>query len=50
MTMLMIDDHYFDTFNSRTCHGHPLPCNATGACVSDADADMVRAIGDFEYK
>ncbi|TFY78410.1 hypothetical protein EWM64_g5599 [Hericium alpestre] len=43
------DDHFFDTFTSRTCNGHPLPCNATGACVSDWDADTVHAIGDFEY-
>ncbi|KAI0772316.1 phosphoglycerate mutase-like protein [Trametes elegans] len=42
-------DHFFDTFSSRTCHGHPLPCNATGACVSVADAATVFAIGDFEY-
>ncbi|KAI0633152.1 phosphoglycerate mutase-like protein [Trametes polyzona] len=42
-------DHFFDTFSSRTCHGHPLPCNSTGACVSDADAAKVFAIGDFEY-
>ncbi|ETW79038.1 hypothetical protein HETIRDRAFT_323470 [Heterobasidion irregulare TC 32-1] len=42
-------DHFFDTFTSRTCHGHPLPCNATGACVSEADASRVHAIGDFEY-
>ncbi|GJJ08539.1 hypothetical protein Clacol_002757 [Clathrus columnatus] len=42
-------DHFFDTFTSRTCHGHPLPCNATGACVSSADAVKVFGIGDFEY-
>lgn len=43
-------DHYFDTFTSRTCAGHPLPCNAaTGACVSEEDAAGVFAIGDFEY-
>ncbi|EIW56337.1 phosphoglycerate mutase-like protein [Trametes versicolor FP-101664 SS1] len=42
-------DHFFDTFSSRTCNGHPLPCNSTGACVSDADAAKVFAIGDFEY-
>ncbi len=44
------DDHFFDTFTSRTCHGHPLPCNATGGCVSTADAARVFALGDFEYK
>ncbi|KAF8588877.1 phosphoglycerate mutase-like protein [Ramaria rubella] len=42
-------DHYFDTFTSRTCHGHPLPCNSTGACVATEDAVKVFAIGDFEY-
>lgn len=42
-------DHFFDTFTSRTCHGHPLPCNATGTCVSEADADRVHEIGNFEY-
>ncbi|KAN0078177.1 Histidine phosphatase superfamily [Tylopilus felleus] len=42
-------DHFFDTFSSRTCHGHPLPCNATGACVSQDDANMVFALGDWEY-
>lgn len=43
-------DHFFDTFTSRTCHGHPLPCNATtGACVAEADAAHVFGIGDWEY-
>ncbi|KZV63428.1 phosphoglycerate mutase-like protein [Peniophora sp. CONT] len=43
-------DHYFDTFTSRTCHGHPLPCNVTsGVCVSEEDATLVHALGDFEY-
>jgi len=42
-------DHFFDAFASRTCHGHPLPCNTTGSCVSQADADRVFALGDFEY-
>ncbi|KAI0791129.1 phosphoglycerate mutase-like protein [Abortiporus biennis] len=42
-------DHFFDTFTSRTCHGHPLPCNSTGACVAEADAAKVFSIGDFEY-
>lgn len=44
------DDHFFDTFSSRTCHGHPLPCNASGVCVSQEDADTVFALGDWEYK
>ncbi|KAA1477624.1 phosphoglycerate mutase-like protein [Dentipellis sp. KUC8613] len=42
-------DHFFDTFTSRTCNGHTLPCNSTGACVAEEDADRVHAIGDFEY-
>ncbi|KAF8552843.1 phosphoglycerate mutase-like protein [Imleria badia] len=42
-------DHFFDTFSSRTCHGHPLPCNATGACVSQEDANTVFSLGDWEY-
>ncbi|TFY63637.1 hypothetical protein EVJ58_g3134 [Rhodofomes roseus] len=42
-------DHFFDTFSSRTCHGHPLPCNASGACVTVEDAARVFAIGDWEY-
>lgn len=42
-------DHFFDTFTSRTCNGHPLPCNSTGACVSEQDAAKVFAIGDLEY-
>ncbi|KDQ07331.1 hypothetical protein BOTBODRAFT_167077 [Botryobasidium botryosum FD-172 SS1] len=43
-------DHFFDIFTSRTCGGHSLPCNTiTGACVSEADAAQVFAIGDFEY-
>ncbi|CAL1698559.1 unnamed protein product [Somion occarium] len=42
-------DHFFDTFTSRTCHSHPLPCNSTGGCVAEADAAKVFAIGDFEY-
>lgn len=46
---MMVDDHYFDTFTSRTCHGHPLPCNSTGACVSPSDAVTVFGIGNFEY-
>jgi hypothetical protein len=44
------DDHFSNAFTSRTCHGHPLPCNTTGSCISDADADRVFALGDFEYK
>ncbi|KAF7979741.1 hypothetical protein HWV62_41116 [Athelia sp. TMB] len=42
-------DHYFDTFTSRTCNSHSLPCNASGACVSEEDAEKVYALGDWEY-
>ncbi|KAF8484365.1 phosphoglycerate mutase-like protein [Gautieria morchelliformis] len=42
-------DHFFDTFTSRTCAGHELPCNSTGECVAPEDAVKVFAIGDFEY-
>lgn len=48
--MLALDDHFFDTFTSRTCNSHPLPCNATGGCVSADDALKVFSIGDFEYE
>src|SRR6266850_2479171 len=39
-----------DALAARTCHGHPLPCNSAGTCVSEADAASVFAIGDFEYE
>ncbi|EGN94817.1 hypothetical protein SERLA73DRAFT_187884 [Serpula lacrymans var. lacrymans S7.3] len=42
-------DHYFDTFTSRTCHRHPLPCNSSGNCVSQDDASRVYFLGDWEY-
>ncbi|EKM52252.1 uncharacterized protein PHACADRAFT_176271 [Phanerochaete carnosa HHB-10118-sp] len=43
-------DHFFDTFSSRTCNGHPLPCNTTTEqCVTNQDARTVFSIGDFEY-
>jgi hypothetical protein len=45
-----LDDHYFDALMSRTCHGHPLPCNSTGSCVSQEDASRVASLGNFEYK
>ena len=44
-----VDDHFFDTFTSRTCNDHPLPCNSTGACVSEEDAATVHSLGDWEY-
>ncbi|KAI6142938.1 histidine phosphatase superfamily [Pisolithus tinctorius] len=39
-------DRFFDTFTSRTCHGHSLPCNVTGAYVSQEDAKMVYLFND----
>ncbi|KAL4071479.1 histidine phosphatase superfamily [Scleroderma yunnanense] len=42
-------DHFFDSFTARTCHLHPLPCNATGGCVTQEDAADVFTIGDWEY-
>ncbi|EIW76979.1 phosphoglycerate mutase-like protein [Coniophora puteana RWD-64-598 SS2] len=42
-------DHFFDTFTSRTCNDHPLPCNASGACVTWEEAETVFGIGDWEY-
>ncbi|KAG6330872.1 hypothetical protein ID866_8217 [Astraeus odoratus] len=43
-------DHFFDSFTARTCHGHPLPCNTSGACITPEDAETVFAIGDWECK
>lgn len=43
-------DHYFDALTSRTCHGVPLPCNATaGACITPADMETVARLGQWEY-
>lgn len=46
----VLDDHFFDTFTARTCHGHSLPCNSSGACIEQQDAQRVYALGDWEYK
>jgi hypothetical protein len=46
----LTDDHFFDAFSSRTCNGHPLPCNSTGGCVDVEDAKKVFDLGDFEYE
>ena len=43
-----LDDHFFDALTARTCNDHPLPCS--DACVSEADAASVFALGDFEYE
>lgn len=50
LLVVFSDDHFFDALTARTCHGHPLPCNAEGTCVSAANATSVFAIGDFEYE
>ncbi|KAK9449671.1 histidine phosphatase superfamily [Limtongia smithiae] len=44
-------DHYFDNLSSRTCHQLPLPCNVTDptSCITEADAEQVFRIGDYEY-
>ncbi|KAM0754264.1 phosphoglycerate mutase-like protein [Meredithblackwellia eburnea MCA 4105] len=44
-------DHYFDNLSSKQCHGKPLPCNVndTSQCISQADADMVYRLGNYEY-
>jgi hypothetical protein len=44
-----LDDHYFDVFSARMCHGHLLPCNSASVCVSEDDAARVFSLGDFEY-
>jgi hypothetical protein len=45
-----LDDHYFDIFSARMCHGHLLPCNSASVCMSKDDAARVFALRDFEYK
>lgn len=44
-------DHYFDNLSARLCHGMPLPCNAEdpALCITQADADEVFRLGEFEY-
>ncbi|KAF2673297.1 phosphoglycerate mutase-like protein [Microthyrium microscopicum] len=44
-------DHYFDNLSSRQCHAMPLPCSASNssACVTQAMADSVYRIGQWEY-
>lgn len=41
-------DHYYDNLSARLCHQMPLPCNGTN-CVTQADADMVFRLGQYEY-
>lgn len=43
-------DHYFDNLSARLCHAKPLPCNTTtGACVTEAQANEVFRLGEYEY-
>lgn len=44
-------DHYFDNLSARLCHDKPLPCNInnTADCVSQAEADEVFRLGEYEY-
>ncbi|KAF2025641.1 histidine acid phosphatase-like protein [Setomelanomma holmii] len=44
-------DHYYDNLSARQCHTKPLPCNInnTNACVSQAQADTVYRLGQYEY-
>jgi hypothetical protein len=44
-------DHYYDNLSARQCHAKPLPCAASNPalCVSQADADAVYRLGQYEY-
>jgi len=44
-------DHYYDNLSARQCHAKPLPCNITNPalCVSQAQADTVYRLGQYEY-
>ncbi|CAK4033886.1 Hypothetical predicted protein [Lecanosticta acicola] len=44
-------DHYFDNLSARLCHNKPLPCNInnTSDCVSQAEANEVFRLGEYEY-
>lgn len=39
---------YQDVLTARTCNGHPLPCNAAGDCVSEADSAEIFSLNNFE--
>ena len=41
---------YQDLLTARVCNGHPLPCNATGVCVSEEDAAEIFELGNLEYE
>lgn len=44
-------DHYFDNLSSKQCHAFGLPCNVTNTadCVTQAMADEVYRLGEYEY-
>ncbi|KAJ4990468.1 Counting factor 60 [Stagonosporopsis vannaccii] len=44
-------DHYYDNLSARQCHAKPLPCNInnTKSCVSQAQANTVYRLGQYEY-
>ncbi|KAL5115918.1 hypothetical protein ACEQ8H_006140 [Pleosporales sp. CAS-2024a] len=44
-------DHYYDNLSARQCHAKPLPCNGnnTAWCVTQAQADAVYRLGQYEY-
>ncbi|KAI1909372.1 hypothetical protein LOZ12_003041 [Ophidiomyces ophidiicola] len=44
-------DRYFDNLSARLCHAKPLPCslNDTSKCITQAQADTVFRLGQFEY-
>ncbi|PSN60724.1 phosphoglycerate mutase-like protein [Corynespora cassiicola Philippines] len=44
-------DHYFDNLSARQCHAKTLPCNIEdgSTCVSQAQADTVYRLGQYEY-
>ncbi|KAF8885002.1 histidine phosphatase [Infundibulicybe gibba] len=44
-------DHYYDNMSAKQCHSKALPCsvNETSLCVSQADANTVYRLGNWEY-
>jgi len=47
-------DHYYDNLSARQCHAKPLPCKLVNGvnsttCVSQAEADEVYRLGNYEY-
>ncbi|KAF2738431.1 histidine acid phosphatase-like protein [Polyplosphaeria fusca] len=44
-------DHYYDNLSARQCHSKPLPCSIsdTSKCVTQAQADTVYRLGQYEY-